>query len=367
MNRFDIYNDIVLAEFVQFYFPHILGSKMRIRTDFYWPNLEEDSSMFGNPDITLHAQGNVTVDPSNPYGSAYDLFRFGAGLIDELSDERYQLVVNRRWKSNSDGKSIYVNDYYKGLSSIVLDRYNGNTYKPKAILGFNNTYFYDVSTSADNRQYEDSSTYPEIVDIPSYDQNGVWYIDSSFVQEVTSPNVHGLTGGSYIYLTVGTSMSNINCGKVKLYDVILEEYDTNLGQWNVIEKYVPCIYNNGTQGGVVGLVNSSRTIFTEALYSTQNAGCLCYVENPVNSPEDEFHDLFNCEVKNFYRELYTSNMGPLRAYKAIGTLAALQSLITNNMTHIGELISVIDDNSNNGLYHIVQGNNGLTYKKISFA
>lgn len=53
-------------------------------------------------------------------------------------------------------------------------------------------------------------------------------------------------------------------------------------------------------------------------------------------------------------------------FKISKTLAGVQAFIDNDLTYIGAVHRVVADSSNNGLYVIMNGGNGLEYRRIAF-
>lgn len=53
-------------------------------------------------------------------------------------------------------------------------------------------------------------------------------------------------------------------------------------------------------------------------------------------------------------------------FKISKTLAGVQAFIDNDLTYIGAVHRVVADSSNNGLYVIMNGNDGLEYRRIAF-
>lgn len=137
-------------------------------------------------------------------------------------------------------------------------------------------------------------------------------------------------------------------------------------EYTQIDEYLPAVQN-----GEYGLYSTyTDTMFIE--YGTigiNSSGQWTYDKTNYHQwgAYNGFDDLFDVDIETLDKEMYTGGLGPICSYKSVGTLAALESMISNNMVYIGQIISVVNDNTNNGLYHIVSNNGGLIYRKISFA
>ena len=344
MKLFDIYESVALSPCAYTFLPSVMRNNMRVVADMYWPVLD--------------------LEPQ--WGTIIVGYTF---IIDAHAGTKYSFTAGFNYKSNTDSTDLVVtakesNQTQRGKTenigkpfgncALVLDRYNSNTNYPKSSALFSGSSYYAECPYSYSTNYEE--LYPSIIDTPTYDQNGIWCYGGS-----------GTEVNSCIELMNNVSVSGVNCGKVKLYDVYIEEMDENTNTWNLIDKYVPCIYNDGSQNGVLGLVNRSKTKFS---YIHDVAGtCSSYVENQLPpGPEDEFNDLFpNARIMSTNIFRYNNGESPVEAFRVFKTLEALQAFITAGKVYIGELISIVDDNLNNGVYQIVYGaNDTLTYRKLKF-
>lgn len=146
----------------------------------------------------------------------------------------------------------------------------------------------------------------------------------------------------------------------RLYSIKWYEGETQ------IDEYLPAI-----QDGNCGLYSTyTDTMFVEYLsFGWWDQKWNYDTLNPHRwEPYNGFGDIFpDASIETLNNEMYTGGIGPLQAFKVIDTVETLQTLISNEKIYIGQIVSVINDGSNNGVYHIVLYNNTLTYKKISFA
>lgn len=169
-----------------------------------------------------------------------------------------------------------------------------------------------------------------------------------------SRNPSDYTEGEVRPLTIGANPWT------RLYSIKWYEGETQ------IDEYLPAIQN-----GNCGLYSTyTDTMFAEYLsYSWWDQKWNYYRLNPHRwGPYNGFGDIFpDATIETLNHEMYTGGIGPFEAFNIVDTVETLQTLISNEKIYIGQIVSVVDDGSNNGVYHIVPVNNVLTYKKLSFA
>lgn len=146
----------------------------------------------------------------------------------------------------------------------------------------------------------------------------------------------------------------------RLYSIKWYENDVQ------VDEYLPAVQN-----GNCGLYSTyTDTMFAEYLsFSWWDQKWNYYRINPHRwEPYNGFGDIFpDATIETLNHEMYTGGIGPFEAFNVVDTVETLQTLISNEKIYIGQIVSVVDDGSNNGVYHIVPVNNVLTYKKLSFA
>lgn len=354
MKLFDIYESVALSPCATASLPYVLSNNMRVTVDMYWPLLDLE------PQWTFNVGYYFIVDAfayNYVSGSANSVYSFTAGLNYRSNVDYTDLVVTaKEGTQSSRGKNTNIGKPI-GNCQLILDRnglnsehypiskavFSGNSYQSEC------EYVYDIN-------YEE--TYPGIIDTPTYDQNGIWICNGG-----------GTPVRSYsrIMLTNNVSMSSVNCGKVKIYGINIQRYNESAGAWELVNTYKPCIYNYDSQTSVLGFVDRSRTMFS-SIYDVPNT-CSSYVENQLPpGPEDEFDDLFpNAKIASTNILRYNNGESPVEAFRAFKTLEALQAFINAGRVYIGELVSIVDDSSNTGVYQIVYGaNDTLTYRKLKF-
>jgi len=70
----------------------------------------------------------------------------------------------------------------------------------------------------------------------------------------------------------------------------------------------------------------------------------------ANTPKDEFNELFpTADVHTSEKLRYNGADVPVEAFRVFGTLDEVTG------TYEGEIISVVSDPANNGMYHILSG------------
>lgn len=354
MKLFDIYEYVALSPCATAAFPYVLSNNMRVIVDMYWPLLDLE------PQWTFNVGYYFIVDAlayNYVSGSANSVYSFTAGLNYRSNVDYTDLVVtakegtqSQRGKNTNIGKPI-------GNCMLILDRNGLNSeHYPISKAVFSGNSYNSECEYVYSTNYED--IYPGIIDTPTYDQNGVW---------IWYGGISPIHSNSMIEITNNVSMSSVNCGKVKIYSISIQRYDESTGAWGLVNTYSPCIYNDGSQNGVLGFVDRTRTMFS-SIYDVPNT-CSSYVENQLPpGPEDEFEELFpNAKIASTNTPRYNNGESPIEAFRAFKTLEALQAFINAGRVYIGELVSIVDDSSNTGVYQIVYGaNDALTYRKLKF-
>lgn len=350
-------------------FPHVYGKYSRVTIDvgsFIWAKTNRPSS--DDPGWLMMGPNyaSSSINPSLRYTFRTDTesFLYTPAAFYEYEGLNY---VGFYTKANGDtnGRGNTIQTFRAGKPPVpdfpypewsrtlcTMDQYdNGNFHTNWTLVTDTSTYTLSsdiYSDSQNSNDYSNPSLYPELHYI---DSSGGPYIDDLYVCHVpvSSFNQYMLSNGYFMlyFQPYGSLLDTVD-----FYSLKFEEFNTSTNSYEVIEEYQPC-----TCDGSTGFINSLNNIFVPMEGFTS-----------FDIDEDEFHELFpNADIYNLNNEFYTGGVGPFQAFKAVGTLTALQSLISTGNVYIGQLISVVNNSQNNGLYHIVLENGSYTYKKLSFA
>lgn len=85
----------------------------------------------------------------------------------------------------------------------------------------------------------------------------------------------------------------------------------------------------------------------------------------VDRWKSTFDTSLNIEATNFSYVMDNGSTPWINEFKVSKTLAGVQAFIDAGRTYLGAVHRVVMDSSNNGLYVILNGSNGLEYRKIS--
>lgn len=348
-------------------FPHVYGKYSRVTIDLY-SNIfaKTNRPLSDNPGWLLmgpnYASSSINPNLKYTFRTDTESFLYTAAPYYEYEGLNYTGYYTNESGDTNSGNTIQtfrVTEYETPgfpyplwtRTLCVMDQYdNGNFHTNWTLITDVSTYTLSSSIYSDSQNSNDYSNpllYPELHAI---DGSGGPYIDDLYVCHIptASFNQNMLSNGYFMLLF---EPYNSLLDSATFYSLKFEEFNTSTNRYDVIEEYQPC-----TCDGSTGFINRLNNIFVPM------EGFISYDVN------DEFYELFpNANVYNLNNEFYTGGVGPFQAFKAVGTLIALQSLISTNNVYIGQLISVVNDGQNNGLYHIMLENGNYTYKKLSFA
>lgn len=340
-------------------FPYIYGKYSRVTVNYsataFWSSTVQESPMEFF-DIGPSFTNNMTT--SYRFGTRYESY-----YIDDItaSPTGHMDRIRAYWPyAGYDNRIICdwsidpaYTQYYKPYGgdchrTLVMDQYNDGTYKTHftqtfdTSTGATDTYNHEAST-ADSNDYADATLYPAW----RANAGGNPYVDDFYVSDIS------LVSGSNVELVNGYfgmffKMQYAGTDWVKINNVRFENYNPSTGQYEIFDEYEPCLCDNST-----GFINTLDNIFVP-------------LEGDIF---DEYpHEVFpNANVTATNRLRYNNGESPVEAFRVFKTLEALQAFIAANRVHVGELISIVDDNSNNGVYQIIYGaSNALTYRKLKF-
>lgn len=346
-------------------FPYVFGKYSRVTIEFnttFYSTVDESGILymgskyasssvnpslvygFGVKNETGEYSSLIGVQPIEWYDGTYTRNNNTTNTlnISTTSQERPSGVPGMQ---SASIRKLVMDQYSNGEFYTNWELYNDNYPEWSSVRVFTKTVKGTSEYAQNANDYSNSSLYPEL----HYISEGHPYVDELYVCHVPTASFSDsvLSNGYFALMFYPEDPWD----EAWFDSVKFEEFNPSTNQYELFDEYTPC-----TCDGSTGFINTLNNIFVPF------NGEVSFV------PEDEFKQLFPyADIRTFNKELYTGNMGPLKAYKAVGTLSVLQAVIDNKMVYIGELISVLNDGNNNGLYHIVQGNNGLTYKKLSFA
>lgn len=339
-------------------FPYIYGKYSRVTVNYHatafmsGPN-GDNSEFF---DIGPSFTNNMST--SYRFGTRYESY-----YIDDISASPtghlnrivaywpYADYDNRiicRWSINTGDIQYfkpYGGDYQR---TLVMDQYNGGTYKTHftqtfdTSTGVTDTYNHEA-LSADSNDYADSTLYPEW----RANAGGNPYVDNFYVSDISlvpNSNVELVNGYFGMFFKIGYAGTNW----VKINKVRFENYNPSTNQYELFDEYEPCLCDNST-----GFINTLDNIFVP-------------LEGEIfdETPSNVFP---NANISGTGRYYYNNGESPVEAFKVFKTVEAMQAFITANRVYVGELISIVNDGSNNGVYQIRYGaNKALTYRKLKF-
>lgn len=339
-------------------FPYIYGKYSRVTVNYsataFWSSSAQESptEFF---DIGPSFTNNMTT--SYRFGTRYESY-----YINDISAQptgsmnRIKACLPYAGHDNRIICDWSINpaytQYYKPYGGdcprvLVMDQYNGGKYKTQftqifdTSAGVTATYNYEAST-ADSNDYADATLYPEW----RANAGGTPYVDDFYVSDIA------LASGSNVELVNGYfgmffKMQYAGTDWVKINKVKFENYNPATGLYETFDEYEPCLCDNST-----GFINKLNNIFV-----------------PLDGVvlDERNTDIFPYAIITATgRYYYNNGESPVEAFKVFKTVEAMQAFITANRVYIGELISIVDDGSNNGVYQIVYGNNALTYRKLKF-
>lgn len=114
-------------------------------------------------------------------------------------------------------------------------------------------------------------------------------------------------------------------------------------------SYVPAMTDvDASHENVIGYYNQSSNLFYHEYGTTEE------YDYELFTPQQEFIQLFpNAVVQTSSKLRYNDGDVPVEAYKVFDNMEALLAFKNNSGLYQGEIVSIINDSTYNGLYHVI--------------